>query len=121
MYYTDAMRSTTPYFDVPTGVYTPSGVVVISAGATTSYQIYKPGNGPFIPQVAFNSFRDPTGPAAVNGGVDFGACQLNAIQLNAIQAELTPYSITLTPPFKLKKTQRTTSIGLVNSNRVGRE
>lgn len=98
LYYTDATCSTTPYFTVPAGVYTPTGVVATSTGVTTSYHIFKPGVGSFIAGVTFSARIDPTGPRADN----MNSCNAAGEIYDAIQAEATPYSFTLTPPLKLK-------------------
>lgn len=97
LYYTDATCSTTPYFTVPTSVFTPTGVVTISSGVTTSYHIFTPGTGPVVSQVVFSARRFPVEPSS-----NIGSCVTESRIHDAIQAEATPYSITLTPPFKLK-------------------
>jgi hypothetical protein len=96
LYYTDATCSTTPYFTVPTSVYTPTGVVTISSGVTTSYHIFTPGTGPVVSQMVFSARRFPVEPLS-----NIGSCVTEGSIHDAIQAEATPYSITLTPPFKL--------------------
>ena len=94
LYYIDAACTTTPYFTVPVGVFTPTGVIATSTGgAATTYQIYIPGAVASSTGILFSAVRDTTSDQSCHttGNTDY-----------AVQAVQTPYSIVLTPPFKMK-------------------
>lgn len=99
LYYTDSACLTTPYFTVAANPYGATGVITTSSsGPTTTYQIYTPATGAVEPQKYFNARRDPTGPQAFN----IMSCDVIGQPWDAFQAIATPYSITLTPPLKMK-------------------